>query len=299
MNSETQILFEEAMSAVEEHLIQDTDGLWVEDSISLEETAQMRNAALTYVDEAIENVIYHAFFAESGIDNRFEPGVARILSSLGFMDPYTCLPEFITLKKILGFITGIVTEREKYDEYLNGLSYKDLVDCYKTSLDISQIRQDRRINGREYDRNENYKIIEITSFEHASQFVECFDNPDSVWECCISKDKFIEFCGDGGCIYFVLNKSYRDCVPSNGNKEIEWSDDIDYSYLEMEYPEERLPDYDRYGLSMIMVVIDQDGRLVRCSGRYGSSFEYENWLLYMDEEELSLTLGVNFYETFI
>ena len=299
MNNEQQILFDEAMDAVEEQLVQDTDGLWVQDSISVEETGRMRNAALAYVDEATENVVYHAFFTETGIDNRFEPGIARILSSLHFMDPYTCRSEFVTLKKILSIITGIVSEREKYDEDLNGLSYEDLEECYRTSLDISQIRQDRRINGRQYDRNPYYRIIEVTSFNHASEFTDCFLDAASAWECCVSEDCFDELRGGSGSIYFVLNSHYRDCVPSEEGREIEWSDDIDYSYLEMDEPEDRLPDYDRYGLSMIMVVIGDDGRLVRCSGRYGSSFEYENWLLYMDEEELSLILGVNFYETFI
>ena len=227
----------------------------------------MRNAALEYADENVENIIYHSYFTESGFDNRFEPGIARILQSLGFVEISTCQSEFIVLKKILGFIMGIIEERDKYDEDLNGLTYDDLVEKYKTSLDISQIRQDRRINGRQYERNTNYKIIEINSFEHAKEFAECFKELDNAWECCLSKDEFEEFKGTSGSIYFVLNKSYNDCLPSEEGENIEWSDDIDYSYLEMDYPEDRLVDYDRYGLSMIMVVIDEDGLLVRCSGR--------------------------------
>ena len=63
---------------------------------------------------------------------------------------------------------NIIEERDKYDEDLNSLTYDDLIESYKTSLDISQIRQDRRINGRQYEKNQNYKIIEINSFAHAS-----------------------------------------------------------------------------------------------------------------------------------
>ena len=195
---------------------------------------------------------------------------------------------------------NIIEERDKYDEDLNGLTYDDLIESYKTSLDISQIRQDRRINGRQYEKNQNYKIIEINSFAHACEFIDCFQKPDNAWECCLSEDSFEKFKGTYGSIYFVMNKSYRDSQPSvDDDKDIEWSDDIDYSYLEMNYADDRLVDYDRYGLSMIMVVVDSDGRLVRCTGRYGNSFDYENWLLYMDEEELSLVLGVNFYEVFV
>ena len=164
LNNERSILFEEVMNEIEEHLVQDTDGLWVDDNISIEECEQMRHAALEYVDENIENIIYHSYFAESGFYNRFEPGIARILQSLGFVEETTCRSEFVILKKVLGFIMGIIEERDKFDEDLNGLTYKDLVEKYKTSLDISQIRQDRRINGRHYERNTNYKIIEINIF---------------------------------------------------------------------------------------------------------------------------------------
>ena len=293
------LLYEDIMNEIEEHLVQDADGLWVNDSISIEEQAQMRQEALSYVDENIENIIFHSYFAESGFDNRFEPGIARILQNLGFVEEYTCRSEFIILKKILWFIMDIVEEREKYDSDLNSLSYKDLAELYKTSLDISQIRQDRRINSRQYQRNKNYRIIEINSFEHASEFADCFPEIENAWECCLNKVKFDEFKQNSGSIYFLINKSYKDCVPSKEGENVEWSEDIDYSYLEMNYPEDRLVDYDRYGLSMIMVAVDDDGRLSRCSGRYGNSFEYENWLLYMDEEELSLVFGVNFYEVFV
>ena len=42
--------------------------------------------------------------------------------------------------------------------------------------------------------------------------------------------------------------------------------------------EERFPNYDNYGLSMILVIIDRDRRLLRCTGRYDSEFKYENYL---------------------
>ena len=67
----------------------------------------------------------------------------------------------------------------------------------------------------------------------------------------------------------------------------------------MDNEEDRLLNYDNYGLSMILVVVDINGRLIRCTGRYNWEFDYENWLKYLDEEELSLILGVNFYEIFI
>ena len=37
LDEQMNVLFADALNEVEEHLVQDTDGLWVDDSISIEE----------------------------------------------------------------------------------------------------------------------------------------------------------------------------------------------------------------------------------------------------------------------
>ena len=70
----------------------------------------------------------------------------------------------MTLKKILEIITGITTEDEKYDSDMNGLSYGELYEKYKTSLAMQQMRMDRRINARQYEKNPAWIVGHITSF---------------------------------------------------------------------------------------------------------------------------------------
>ena len=82
------------------------------------------------------------------------------------------------------------------------------------------------------------------------------------------------------------------------NSEREWCDDVDYEMLGMSEDEYRFPAYDKYGFSMMIVHVDENGRLLQCVSRYNHSLG-EFARDFLDEEELSLILGVNFYDVFV
>ena len=69
-----------------EGYVRDEDGLWISDRLSDEEIQKYRYMAKKIIDVEKENRLYHSFFAEAGVSNRVEPGVARIASELGWCE---------------------------------------------------------------------------------------------------------------------------------------------------------------------------------------------------------------------
>lgn len=298
-----------------------SDGLWYDDTLSEEETLSYRNEAreiirntspefmvtprtmagghtiIPYIN--IEEDLYNMFFMESGLDNTFEPGIARILMDLEFDRSMKFCKEYMTLKKILEIICGIESEMQKYNYDLNGLTYDELYDKYKTSLAMQQMRMDRRINSREYIKNPAFDIVHIESFEQSSEYLD-YTDPESPWCVCNQEKKFNAFLGENmeNQLYFVLHKDYKTIYKPADESEREWCPDIDYSLLNMDNPDDRFPAYDFYGFSMMIVHVDENGRLLQCVSRYNHSLG-EFARDFLDEEELSLLLGVNFYEVFL
>ena len=282
--------------------VRDEDGLWVTDRLSEEDIEKYRKMVTRnhYMDSSGEERFYHSFFAEAGISNRLEPGAARICANeLGWRNNHSArYVDQLTLREIIWLISDIQSEDGKYDEDLNGLSFDELHEKYKTSLMIQKMRMDRRINTRQYTKNEAYKVIQIHDYERLKSFINCFDT--FVWEAILTEADY-DSLTDGGknSVYVCLNNRYLALKPTYDKEEIIWSPDIDYADIGMEDKETRLVNYDDYGLSMLLVIVDMNGELVRCEGRYASYFEAENWLVYLDQEELSLILGRNFYDIFI
>lgn len=303
--------FKQVNRLFENYVRDDSGELWVTDERDERLTQNRRDSALEWLDKKQEEMLYHAFFAEFGISNKFEPGCARILSEMDFGMSMRYMHQIMTLRKIVLIINDIQSEYEKYDENLNDKTYHELTDAYETSLMIQQMRIDRRIVTREYVRNPNFVRIELTSYDQARTFARYMKSP---WEPLLSERQFEDYRQDGSnSLFIVLERDFKDIEhphtladfgrtstdSTNRTDNIQWSTAFDYSYIEMSDVADRLPNYDAYGTSMLLVVIDKDGRLLRCTGRYNDEFDYENYLLYLDEEELSLILGADFYEAFI
>ena len=110
-----------------------SDGLWYDETLSEEETLSYRNEAREIIRKTspefmvtprtmagghtvipyinIEEDLYNMFFMESGLDNTFEPGIARILMDLEFDRSMKFCKEYMTLKKIHEIICGIESEK--------------------------------------------------------------------------------------------------------------------------------------------------------------------------------------------
>lgn len=300
-----------ADNLVDEYLVSKADGLWSEDFLSPEETDMKRKLsrlifrrAETAQDNFIwmEDKLYHQFFVQEGIDNRFEPGAARILvDELEYGQTLCHMKEIHMLKQIILTINDIQTERNKYDSDLNGKSYDELFEKYESAVMMQHMRMDRRINSSEYKRNPDFTVVELRNAQQAKTF--CRYMPEHFqWDFILDEEKFNEMKNrpDENYIYVILHKDFRDMeIPDHEYNADIWLWNIDYSLLGMENEESRPIQYDRYGMSMIAVVVDSNGRLIYSSGRYGDKYNYEYGSDFMDEEEISLLIGRNFYDVFI
>lgn len=123
-----QRIMDEIRRSVIEQMTQ-TDGLWTVDRMSQPEVMEYRrrgqeiirasapdfmvkprtmaggHTVIPYVN--IEEDLYNTYFAEGGLDNFFEPGIARICMNLEFDRSMRYCREFMTLKKILEIICDI------------------------------------------------------------------------------------------------------------------------------------------------------------------------------------------------
>lgn len=205
-------------------------------------------------------MLYHSFFCEFGFDNRLEPGCARILQTLGYPDDYDNWSSVVKLRDIILLIMDIQAERDSYDENLNGKSFDELEEKYEVGLMTQQMRMDRRIEKREYQRNPNYRVIEIESYEQASAFAGHF-RVGRPWTCCISEEDYQKIRSRQNQIFFCLSRDFRDAVETASGETV-WSSTIDYDDLDMADEVTRPENYNAYGLSMLMVVIGSDGRLL-------------------------------------
>ena len=249
--------------------------------------------------ESIEDDLYHFYFASSSFyDNRFELGIARIaIAELKFDLSMDYSKEFMTLKKILNIIMTAYGEKDKYDYDLNGLSYERLYKRYENSLKMEADSMKSRINDKEYERNLNYKIIEVESYEH-SQLFKKYTNPDSPWCTAYSQRKYDAYTNHGANkLFYIIYKDFKNIEKpvepyDKNSNSARW---VDYTCIDPD-GEIYLP-YDEYGLSMILLSVTPDCEICCCASRWNhelGDFSRD----FLDEEQLSNLLGVNFYDEF-
>ena len=255
--------------------------------------------------EAIEDDIYH-FFLLSNLfyTNEFEPGIARIaITELEFDLSQRFSKKFMLFKKIIEIIMTVDDEYLKYDNDLNGLSFEELREEYNDLILSEYNAMATRIEQRTYRKNKEYNIIKIESFEHAQMFYE-YSNSYSPLCMTYSKFKYDSYTAYGNnAMYFVLYKDFKNIEEpdidyddlSNKNFSVKPASWIDYTQLLHDgccmFP------WDEYGLSLMVVIVNTDGTLNTCIGRYNHALgSYARD--YLDEEQLSIAVGGNFYEVF-
>ena len=168
-----------------------------------------------------------------------------------------------------------------FEKYIQGkdLNFKQLHDIFKPILDEIKNSEENIINNTEYNKNTNYEIIEVKSFNLANQIGDYSGTEDS-GELCYTTDEqtWDDYTKNG------LNKVY--CCLSNNWKNIK-------PEKSEGYPK------DEYGLSIIFVFVSLDGELVNSNVRWnhgdGSFGNVDNMFT---KSELSELVGVNFNQAF-
>lgn len=221
---------------------------------------------------ALETYIRDSFFHDPNVNDKFEPGVARIAyTDLGMwpenVEDYTdtprvprdaLIPQF---RAILRMLSG--AHSDEYDFDLNGMTLDDMVERFGNR------RNAEEVDDTEDTGHTDYEIVRIDTPEQAAEYRDCWeDNPGSLW--CIVDDPayFRRYTKRGkNTQYFLLAPGYRDVKPEPGK----------------DAPK------DRYGLSMIGVTVGPDGSVEDCCTRWNHQFGGSDHTL--SEKELSQILG--------
>ncbi len=158
----------------------------------------------------------------------------------------------------------------EYDRNLNGMSAQELIDRFASAMKEIGDKDSEEVGALELQENNDYDIVRIDSFEQASQYGKY-----TSW--CVTHDEnmFNHYTSNGiGQFYFCLKNGFENVPQERG---------------------EGCP-LDEYGLSMVAVSVDEDGRLNTCTCRWNHDNGGNDNI--MDTKQISQLIGRNFYDVF-
>ena len=175
------------------------------------------------------------------------------------------------LNDILKYINNNESLNTSFDRNLNGLSFSKLLKQTSEGMEQEYKLERERLDSTDFgERNTSYRIVKINSFKEASEYGKY-----TPW-CVTHKIKaFNDYTNNGICVfYFCLKNGFENVKEKIG---------------------ENCP-LDEYGLSMIAVCVDENGKCKTVTCRWNHDKGGNDNI--MSTEELSRLLGVNFYEVF-
>ena len=200
---------------------------------------------------------------------KFIYGVTRMFLSGQLNDAKTVSD----LNKTLKYVASEAHINE-YDRDLNALSANDLITRFSKNVEIDNEKDRDEVNSMSFNKNSDYKIVKIDSFEEAKKYNR-YTYKSSQWCITYAENMFMNYSSNGfNEIYFCLRNGFENETPNEGAG---------------------CP-LDDYGLSMISVIVDGSGSLTYCTCRWNHAKGGNDHV--MNVKELSQTIGMNFYEVF-
>ena len=198
---------------------------------------------------------------------KFLLGVARLFidGDLSVDDYFKCTNFNQTLKLIASD-----AHVKEYDNNLNGMSADELINRF-ADVRVGELSKRKELmGGKQYNRNNNYTIVPINSYEEATKYAKYNE-----WCVTYSEKMFDDkTCNGAGRFYFCLQNWFENVPKKVG-------------------PNAPL---DEYGLSMIAVSVTMEGEPNSITCRWNHDNGGSDNV--MDDEQLSELLGVNFYSVF-
>ena len=158
----------------------------------------------------------------------------------------------------------------EYDRNLNGMSAQDLIQRFAKAVSDDFEKNKSEIDAMNFEGKSQYNIVRIDSFEQAQQYGQY-----TSWCVTHYENMFNSYTNNGiGQFYFCLRNGFENEEAVKG---------------------ENCP-LDNYGLSMIAVSVDENGRLNTCTCRWNHDNGGNDSI--MDPKQISEVIGMNFYQTF-
>ena len=236
------------------------------------------------IEKRLKDTYFHSNIADSVI--RLEPIVMNIALGLGFEQNNPDAQKLERLRSIVTYINGAVKKKLELPIALNKLNLENttfdtLNELFGSIIDEYENSEEYTINSRDYTAgpNNNYTIEADVSFERAHEVGE-YSCPDSKLCYTQSKGTWDEYTRNGAySVYILLRDGWESepCVHGDNTP------------------------YDDYGLSMIFVIIDEEGRLMYSNTRWNHNTNGRgpsNVDQSFTRLQLSELLNMNYFEVF-
>ena len=177
----------------------------------------------------------------------------------------------IKLNSILKYINNDESLNSSFDRNLNGLTFEKLSEQTTEGMEQAYKSERERLGSTDFgERNTSYNIVKINTFKEASEYGKY-----TPWCVTHSKGAFNDYTNNCICVFYFCLKDGFESIPEKIG--------------------ENCP-LDEYGLSMIAVCVDENGKCKTVTCRWNHDNGGNDNV--MSTEELSRLLGVNFYEVF-
>lgn len=240
---------------------------------------------LKYIEYSLIHTFFHANNPDSVI--RLEPIICDIALKLGFEQQNPRRPELNKLKRIVKLIKANSKDANFRDNVMSKIvdntTYDDLCNMFGKQIDDEMAADDKGANtfADDAQMNHRYKIEYLPNFNVASS--KYLDYTCSSSQMCFLEDYSVwnQYTRNGQyAVYVLLRDDFTKLDPVHG---------------------ENTP-YDDYGMSMIFVVIDDEGNISSSNTRWNHDLGGGTMPGDVDsaftKTQLSQLLGVNFSSVF-
>lgn len=162
----------------------------------------------------------------------------------------------------------------EYDRNLNGLTSTELISKFENIRENIIEKEKREIKKLKLDVSD-YEIIKIDSYNDAKKYYE-YTNPHSRWCITYMENMYDNYtCNGINQIYFCLKNGFETIKPK----------------VDIDAP------LDEYGLSMLSIIVNENGELAYCTSRWNHDNGGSDKVL-KNGVEISKVVNVDFYEVF-
>src|SRR5574344_1876110 len=202
------------------------------------------------------------------LQSKFMLGLCRLFLS-GELKDATDINKINDYLKIIGSAGHI----DEYNNDLNGLSFSEIEQRFAPIAQQNAEQSRAEVSQMKFGSKSDYNIVKIETEEQCEEYGKY-----TSW--CITHGSFSSYGLDNfNQCYFCLKPGFENVQkPSD--------------------PESNGAPFDEYGLSMISIIVNQDGEPMYVTTRYNHDFSGENNEKLHTAKQVSELLGFNFYDVF-
>ena len=210
-----------------------------------------RMTNIDYMFYHFEEEFYHDPRLRNGATMRLEPLFCRLAFEAGFQQSNPDVPKLQRLMAILNLMYDLSSAGKIDLQTINidTTTFEDLNNEFGKIIDQKAKEAADERNNTEYQENNDYKVIGPVDFETANKYGSmscpggeiCYTQNRDTWNGAYTRN-------DSNSVYIILKNGWEN-IPAKHDDRTESA-------------------YDTYGLSMIFVIVDDEGKLIYCNTRW-------------------------------